>query len=509
MKLRTKRAVFAVLPVVALLLMPVNPSPADSRNNVLTVGMGNEPFTLDPANGLAGTDYPILYSLFDRLVDFEPATLELKPGLATEWKFVGDDKLTFDMTIRDGVQFHDGTPLNAEAVRASLQYFKDSKRIDDLSVVTSIDVVGPNQVQLKLARQYSVLPAVLADRAGMIVSPTALAKLGKDFARNPVGAGPFMFKSWSSGTTLDLVKAPNYWDASKVKLNGIQYRFIPNPSSLASALISRQVDHAFRLDPNNFPALKATPHLRVATEPSTAYFQMSLNTSMSPLDNKLVRQAINMSIDRQALSDAVLGQGLSMPTLMPVPIGSHAHTPELQNSVKYDPVKAKALLAQAGYPGGVTIKICATPMAGYGTDITDIEQAQMKAAGITLDVTVMTGSACLQTFDSKKVFHAWQGSFSGRPDPYLTYAQNFGSTGQYNRGKINYSGVDALLEKLLTVYNWNDQKAIYAELNRKWIEDVPTILLFYRQNYVVYNKNLGGEEPNLQGKNNLVRMFYK
>lgn len=290
---------------------------------------------------------------------------------------------------------------------------------------------------------------------------------------------------------------------------GFGYRFIPNPSSLASALISRQVDHAFRLDPNNFPALKATPHLRVATEPSTAYFQMSLNTSMSPLDNKLVRQAINMSIDRQALSDAVLGAGLSMPTLMPVPIGSHAHTPELQNSVKYDPVKAKALLAQAGYPGGATIKICATPMAGYGTDITDIEQAQMKAAGITLDVTVMTGSACLQTFDSKKVFHAWQGSFSGRPDPYLTYAQNFGSTGQYNRGKINYSGVDALLEKLLTVYNWNDQKAIYAELNRKWIEDVPTILLFYRQNYVVYNKNLGGEEPNLQGKNNLVRMFYK
>ena len=99
MKRQTKCALFAVLPVVALLLMPMKPSCADSRNNILTVGMGNEPFTLDPANGLAGTDYPILYSLFDRLIDFEPATLELKPGLATEWKFTGDDKLTFEMTM--------------------------------------------------------------------------------------------------------------------------------------------------------------------------------------------------------------------------------------------------------------------------------------------------------------------------------------------------------------------------------------------------------------------------
>ncbi len=483
------------------------PALADSRNNVLTVGMSDEPFTLDPATGVAGTDYPYLYSMFDRLIDFEPS-LTLKPGLASAWKF-SPDMRTLELTIRDGVKFHDGTPLNAEAVRASLMHFKTSDRIHDLDVVTSIDVIDPMHLRLTMSQPYSVMPAVLADRAGMIVSPTAVEKKGKDFPRSPVGTGPFMFKSWSAGTTIELVKFPGYWNPGKIKLAGIQYRIILNPTSLASALISGQVDHAFRLDPKNLPALREAPNLRVAIEPSTAYFMISLNTAIAPVDNVLVRRAINMSVDRRVLSDLIMGPGNSGPALMPVPIGSLAHTPELQDAVGYDPKQARALLAQAGHPDGITLKICATPLAGYGTDITDVESEQMKAAGITLDVTVMTGSACLQTFSSKKIFPAWQGSFSGRPDPFLTYQQNFGSSGQYNLAKLAHPGVDALLDKILATDDPKVQQGLYREINRLWIDNAPFILLFYRPNFAAYNKAVSGEVPNLQGKSNLVTMFYK
>jgi ABC-type transport system substrate-binding protein len=193
---------------------------------------------------------------------------------------------------------------------------------------------------------------------------------------------------------------------------------------------------------------------------------------------------------------------------MPIPPSWFAYSKQYENAVKYDPARAKQLLAEAGFPDGITIKICATPLVGYGTDMTDIEREQMKPAGITLDVTVMPGSACLQTFNSTARFHAWQGAFSGRPDPFLTYQQNFGSSGQYNRGSINFPGVDATLDKILSAYTREEQKPYYDELNRLWIEDVPLVLLFYRPQYSVYARNVAGEQPNLQGKPNLTSLYF-
>ncbi len=504
------RAILRAVVLATAAALHVSVAFADARSNILTVGMGDEPFTLDPATGVAGTDYPYLYSLYDRLIDFEPQTLALRPGLATEWHFSGEDKRTLELTLREGVKFQDGTPFNAEAAKASLRHFQTMKRIHDLDMVSDIDVIDPTHIVLHLNQEYSVLPAVLSDRAGMMVSPAAVAKYGQDFGRHPVGAGPFALKGWTAGSVIELTRFGDYWDKERIRLSGIQYRIILSSTSQISALLSGQVDHAFRLDPKDASAIRADPKLRFAVEPGTAFNMISLNTGMAPLDNKLVREAINMSIDRSAIANAIVGPGMSGGNaLMLVPPTSWAYSKELEDSVKYDPAHAKALLAQAGFPNGITVKICATPQAGYGTDITDIEREQMKPAGITLDVAVMTGSACLQTFSSKRVFPAWQGSFSGRPDPYLTYSQNFGASGQYNLGHTAYPGVDKLLDRILTTYTQDEQKPLYTELNRLWIEDAPFILLYYRPTYAAYATSLAGEQPNLQGKPNLTSIYYR
>jgi peptide/nickel transport system substrate-binding protein len=499
-------------PVLAALLFcfGVTPGRADSRTNVLTVGMTDEPFTLDPALGVSGTDYPYLYSLFDRLIDFEPKTLALRPGLATSWQFVGDDKLTLELTLRDGVQFQDGTKLDAEAVKASLEHFKSAGRIHDLDIVTSIEVVVPNKIRLHTSQRYSVLPTVLADRAGMVVSPTALAKYGRDFGRHPVGTGPFMLQSWTAGSTLEFARFPNYWDPSRIKLAGLRHRIIASSSSLVSALLSGQVDYAFRLDPKDAPALKASPKLRVELEPSTAYNEIALNTTIPPLDNVKVRQALNMSVDRAALAEGIMGLETSGgAAVLPVAPASWAYSKQVSDTVKYDPALAKALLTEAGFPDGITVKVCATPVTGYGTDVTDIEREQMKPAGITLDVTVMTGSACLQTFNSKRNFGGWQGSFSGRPDPFLTFQQQFGSTGQYNLGHAAYPGVDEALARILETFDPEKQKPFYVELNKAWVENVPNMVLYYRPNMAAYSVQLAGDQPNQQGKTNMTTLYFK
>ena len=132
----------------------------------------------------------------------------------------------------------------------------------------------------------------------------------------------------------------------------------------------------------------------------------------------------------------------------------------------------------------------------------------MRPAGITLDVTVMAGSACFQSFMLRNGFAAWQGAFSGRPDPFLTYEQNMASSGQYNVGRVAYPGVDALLKQLLSTYTRAEQKPLFTALNKAWIENAPSLLLFYRPNYAVYGRNVAGEQPNLLGKVDLTTLRF-
>jgi ABC-type transport system substrate-binding protein len=318
-----------------------------------------------------------------------------------------------------------------------------------------------------------------------------------------------MLRNWSPGTSIDLLRFPGYRDPARIKLTGITYKLFLNPTASASAILSGQVDHTWGIDPKNLPVMRANPRLRVEKEPSTQYFYLALRHDMPLTDTKKVRQALNMSVDRNVLGDSVLGPGNSGgAALMLVPPASFAYSPELENSVKYDPVQAKKLLAEAGYPDGITIKVCGSPFTGMGTDITDIETEQMKAAGIKLDVAIMSGSACLQRLNTTKDFHAWQGAFSGRPDPFLTYSQTFLSTGQFNRGRMDF-GVDALINEIPKAYSQEAQKPIYTEINKRWIDEAPAIQLFYMPNYAVYSKDLAGEQPNQQGKPDLVTMYFK
>ena len=481
---------------------------ADARNNTLTIGIAWEPFTLDPGQGVGGTDYPYLYTLFESILRFDPKTLEPAPGLAEKWEFIGKDKTVFQFKLRPNLTFQDGTPVDAEAVRASLLHFKNDGRVRDLDIVKYVDIVDPLTIALTLTQPYSPITAILADRAGMIISPTAFKKLGKDFDRAPVGAGPFMIKKWTAGQTMELEKFPGYWNKDRIQLNGIRFRFIANPTSLVSAALTGQVDYAFALDPKNFSVLKASPRIRVESEPTLAYYEIALYLG-PPLDNLKVRQALAMSLDRQVLRDAIIGDaGGEGPTSLPVPPSSFASSPEWANAIRYDPMKAKRLLAEAGYPDGIALKICGSPSTGYGADILDIEREQMKPAGITLDVTMMTSSACLQAASVKHDFLLLQIGFSGRPHPFMTFQQNFGSAGQYNGAHVKYPGVDELLDKLAATYTNATQKPLFAELDRLWVEQVPHLPLFFRPNLSVYSKAVAGELPNAQGKPDPTSIYF-
>src|SRR5690606_17013163 len=184
------------------------------KGGILRVSAPFNPSSLDPVTSGAGSDHMILYSLYDTLVDFEPETLQPVPGLSTEWAFETPTRLV--MTLREDVKFHDGTDFDAEAVKANLDRALTDPRSTakgDLASVESVDVISTHVVAVNLNRPDSALPLILADRPGMMASPTAFAEEGRNFDRTPVGTGPFSFVSWNDGDAVEVARFDGYWDA--------------------------------------------------------------------------------------------------------------------------------------------------------------------------------------------------------------------------------------------------------------------------------------------------------
>ena len=500
-------AVTALL--LATQLLSSGPAFADKADNILRVGVSDEAVSLDPATGSLGSEMPYNYSLYDRLIDLVPNTLALKPMLATSWDW-SPDKLTMTLHLRQGVKFHDGTIMDAAAVKASLEYFKSTRISHDLDPVTSIEVIDPQTVALHLSGPYSALPAILADRAGMIESPTGLQKYGKDFTRHAIGTGPFMLTDWESGRIISMRRFPDYWDKGNPKLDGIDFHIITNTTSIVAALQNGQIDYAAGIDSVNYPVLKKNPKLVTKIEPTVAWGMLNLNTKMAPIDDKRVRQALALSVDRQALANAVYGPGMgAKPASLPYPPDFWTNTKSVENAFTYDPKRARQLLAEAGHPDGVDFPICA-PAVGLipGKMIGEVLQQQMKPAGFNLDVKVVaTTGACAQMFNTHSV-PAFTVSWTGRPDPYMTYSQMFGSKGPYNTAQTDY-GADATLDAILKTSDQKEQKPLYDKLNQMWVDQVPVLPLFYWVYVVSYSKDLDNEQPSLLARANVRNLYFK
>lgn len=464
------------------------------HGNVLQVGAPREPTSLDPAASIAYTNDQY-FALYDTLINTNPKTHQLEPGLATSWSFQGADRLTFRLNLRPGVKFQDGTVLDANAVKTSLDHYRQLHIFTDLDAVGSVQAVSSSVVDIHLASPYSPLPYVLSYRAGMIVSPTAMQKYGKDFGTHPVGAGPFMFKSWQSGSELDLVKFPGYWKRGQPKLNGITFKYITNPSSLASAIQGKQVDVAGPViyETTNLPALRANSDLNVIlAKDFGGIAQIQMNATKEPFNNPLVRRAVNLSLNRGDIRKAAVGnEGLGVASQI-VPPTSFAYSKDLKG-YPYDPAQAKQLLAQAGYPNGIKAQLCVGTT--FPLNAPQVEKRDLAAAGIDVSIDVVQGNGCVAKLTAGTTSMVQLG-YPGSPDPYTTYT---GLVGPGNLSRGTYEGVSPLLDKAARAYTQADQKPVYDQLNRVVYDQAPLAPLYYLVDWIATSKSVTGVATDIQG----------
>jgi ABC-type transport system substrate-binding protein len=473
---------------------------APKRGGVLKVSANANPSSLDPATGGAGSDHTFLWTLFDTLVEWDYQTLKTKPGLA---KYSFPDPLTMVLDIQPGIVFHDGTPMNAEAVKFNFDRNRQDPRSNikaDLQNVAEVLVSGPLQVTVKLQRPDTALPAILSDRAGMMVSPKAVQALGAEHDRKPVGAGPWKIVRWSANEKVEVTRADNYWRKDRGFVDGIEFFIIPELATGLRAVVSGQNDFAYQVPPRLIPIITKAKQLRQISGPTLYCLQLYLNLAKPGLDKLKVRQALNHAVDRQAFVKGTLA-GVGEPAYMNLPKSHWAFDESLVGMYPRDPAKARALLAEAGYKDGIEL------IVGSYTDQDSVRRSeivmeQLREAGIRLKfITGTIPEISGQFFGTEKKFDMLLSAWTGRPDPSMTYSLMYSKDAYFNAGRVDTGKELAdMLAESRVAERIESRTLIFRRLQRHVMENALVVPLAFQYELVAASSKVQGYASNLLGK---------
>ncbi|MEY8830424.1 ABC transporter substrate-binding protein [Sedimentitalea sp. XS_ASV28] len=391
----------------------------------LTVALQLEPPHLDPTSAAAGAIDSVVYSnIFEGLTRFM-SDGSIAPGLAESWE-ISEDGLSYTFRLREGVTFHDGTTMDAEDVKFSL----DRARAEDsvnaqkalFEAISEVEVVDPLTVKLTLREANGLLLFNLAWGDAVIVAPESIA----DIKTNPVGTGAFKFVDWVQGDRIEIARNPDYWGTPAV-LDTATFKFISDPTAAFAAVMAEDVDvFAAFPAPENLPQFDADPRFQVLVGSTEGETILATNNKQPPFDDIRVRQALAHAIDRQSIIDgAMFGLG--------IPIGTHfaPHHPayvDLTGKSSYDPDKARALLAEAGLADGFETTLHLPPPS-YARRGGEIVAAQLAEVGIKAEIINVEWAQWLESVFRGKNFGLTIVSHTepmdigiyARPDYYFQY----------------------------------------------------------------------------------------
>jgi peptide/nickel transport system substrate-binding protein len=450
---------------------------APSRGGTLNVGLVSDPVTLDPAKMGSFFELTVQWLIYEPLLHMT-ADLKIEPGLVEKWSVSKDTAYTF--TLRPGLTFHDGTPLDAEAVKANFDRMLNpdtgSPRRGELGPVESVKSTGPLTFQITLSRPYAPFLAVLTNRGGMMVSPTAVKQLGADFANKGVGAGPFKVTRWVKNSELSLERFDGYWRKGQPYLDRVVMKPMSDETVRLTNLKSGTLQLVDAVPPQNVAELKREGALQLFEKAGLGFNDIALNTSKAPFDNKKVRQALWYAIDANVIQRVVFfDTGVVASGPIP-PAMSWVHDAKFKPYAR-DLAKAKALLAEAGQPGGVAFTITVTN-APIQVKIAQIVQAQAQEAGFKVTIKQIDATGLLAVLQNADFDACWA-PWSGRPDPDLNMFNYFTLKGSNNFARYTSEAVDGLLQKARATLDQAERAKLYQQAQVQIAEDAPLVFFHH------------------------------
>ena len=468
---------------------------AGVQAQTLRIGLAEDPDVLDPTMARSFVGRIVFSSLCDKLIDIDEK-LNIVPQLATSWVWSPDNKILI-MKLRPGVTFHDGEKFDAAAVKFNIERHKNlagSNRRGELAPVVSVDVLDDLTVRLNMSAPFAPLLAVLADRAGMMVSPKAAQDNPTGFGTKPVCSGPFKFTERVAQDRIVLERFPNYWNKANVHFDKVIFQPIVDGTVRLANLRSGQLDFIERVAPSDIPQLKSDARFQIARITELGYQGITINTGKSdqaqknPLGNDpRVREAFELSLDRAGIVQVAM-DGEAAPGnqwLSPTNSFYSKSTPIPKRNI----ARAKALLKEAGVVNPTFTLM--TPTTSDVQRVAQVVQAMAKEAGFDVKIQSTEFATSLNLAD-KGQFDAYMLAWSGRADPDGNLFSFYGC-----KQPLNYSGyckpeIDELLNKSRSTRDPAERAKIFDQIAAKTDKDRAIVYLYHRNWLWAYNKKLTG-----------------
>jgi peptide/nickel transport system substrate-binding protein len=458
------------------------------RGGMLKAALTGEPDSLDPAKSQIYTGAQVYDNVFSKLVDLDPDN-KVYGVLATKW--TQKDPKTWVFTLRDGVTFHNGEPFTANDVKYTFERILAKGTASGYaplySVIDRITVDSPTQVTFHLKTSFGPFLTNLANN-GEIVNRKAIEAKGSQ--RKPVGTGPFQFVDWVQGDHVTLKRFDNYFVSGQPYLDGITFKFAQVDQSRIDSLRSGELDWADAIPLQQVATLKSDPAFTYVTSKTAGIPDfLAMNTKKAPFDDVRVRQAVAWAVDREQIRQvAYFGAGEAggeeVPSASPWYTGETPYT-------KADPAKAKALLAQAGHGGGLTVEYLGLPQYPELLKTGQVVREQLKAVGITMNIKQVDVSVWFDRF-SKGDYQITSAYQERTLDPDNFYALVLKTGGSINTTGYSSKAADDLIVQAARETDEAKRKTLYLQLKQLIWKDVPLLFVHYETlNYLMRKPVVG------------------
>lgn len=476
------------MPKILLALLCLTLTPA-AQAQTLRFGLNNDPDLLDPTTSRTFVGTAVMTAICDKLFDFD-ANLNLVPKLVASYEWTTPTVVV--LKLRPDVKFHDGEPMDAAAVKYTLDRHVNtptSFRRAELSAMDHVDVIDASTVSITLKQPSSPFLAAFTDRAGMMVSPKAAEASGKDFGLHPVCAGPYKFVERVAQDHITLERFDDYWDKGAARFERIIYRPMTDSSVRLANLKAGALDMA-DIVPTDAGAVRTDPKLQLLSSPGLGYQGISINIGPSqaadtPIGRDVrVRHAFELALDRKVIVDVVFS-GIYTANAQAMPPGNPMHVDGFDPPAR-DIAAAKKLLAEAGVKLPVVVKL-AIANNPQSIQVAEVIQSLTREAGFDLQVTTMDFGAVLAA-TQRGDYGAYLGGWSGLLDADSNMYSFLKTNASLNITKYSNPVVDAALDEARIETDPAKRRAAYSRLWAQERADLPIIYL-YTPSYIVGASN--------------------
>ncbi|MDY7105392.1 MAG: ABC transporter substrate-binding protein [Actinomycetota bacterium] len=435
---------------------------------------------LDPHRASISQDGTTLFPAYDRLVHLSPDG-ELIPGLAESWEF-SEDGMTLTLTIREGVTFHDGAALDAEAVKTNLDRaisIEGSSVATDLRSVESVTVVDPTTVELALTEANVAILGSLADRAGIQVSPQAIAD-GVNLDEEMVGAGPYRMVEHTPGATTMFERNDDYWDQDNLaQVAELEIRVIADQVARLNALATGQID-ATTVGASQVEEAEGTDGVSVTLNTELQYMYIVQNRSRAQQDQLEVRQALMHGLDREGICEALLF-GYCELTDQPFPPGYFAYDDSIDDVLyPYDPDLAREMLDEAG---ATDLSLSMLIPAGLPTypEVSEAIQAQWADLGVDVSIEPAEPTQLGELMFAQETADTMLATWGGRPDPSMTFIQRASADGFGNPGGVTTPAMEEIIAESVATADPDERQEVLRAGSREMAESVLEMVVLFPQ----------------------------